>query len=1079
MTTIRHAVAKGLHADSFESQPLGSTLKNLAHGSACAVAIALLGFSSVAMAQQAPAQANASSGPVTLEEVTVTGSRIKRTTDFTTPTPTTVIDSATMDSLGIVNVGQALSMSPANISTFTPAATGNANFFTGSYIGDLRGLNPFFGSRTLTLINTRRVVNTDQGDSFDLNFIPQILVQRIDNVTGGASAAYGSGAVGGVINVFLDTKLEGGKINADYYQTAYSDGKDTHIGAAYGHGLFDNRVHFVIGGEYEDSKAIGCQEARSWCANDKGIYQTAPLPGQEYGIGTGLRVNQISMTAQVSNPGATTNGQGLQFTSDGQSLMPYGFGTIPYPGAAVTNSVPGGSGNPIYQFTNLSAPVDRGVLTGTLTAAITDNINMSADVDWGKVETLNYNQGITDTNSAISWQNPYVNSSLDSTLFPGFANCATPGTAGCTFSMNKDWTSQIGSFTRFITTVKRFSVGFDGKFGQSSWTWDGYFTYGLTNREQIVNDQRTVLSYSMAIDSVMGPNGQPECRVTRDGGNAAAAAFDFFGANGTFPGYFLAAVLGGPAGAAQASALAAGCVPLNPFGNQPMSQAAHDYAFGNLDERLRYNQTVGALNVSGDIWSGIGAGPWAAAAGAEWRQEVGHNDEAACPAGTENDPALCHYKIDDFLIQYGEPFGGIVTVQEGYGELDLPLLKDKPGAQFLKVNLAARESRYDNKALYGIDVVNGVQPEFTHNLFTWKAQAEWDPVNWMRIRGSQSRDARAPNFRELYYGQIFTPGGIFGYCDVGRLGFGGDPCRWNLEGNVALSPETSDTTTFGFVFTPKDAIPGLEFSADWVHIKIKNAIQQANIALVWDGCRINHDPVACAAMTFNNLYYLASAPTTPVAAGTPGAVTGAAAWQIGSNNALTTTANSFNGAFYEIKAIDFSANYALDMGKLGSLNTRLLSTWTGMQVFQNNPTAAVQNILGQTGSGNLFLNDYQPTAKWRGNAIVTWSKGPIALTPSMTYVGHGIQDYTYPAYLPYNHVPSYFLFAFNATYSVENLTALKGFQVYAQVNNLFNRQPPQTFGGGAFGTSNGVGGTNPVFFDTFGLAWRLGIRATF
>jgi outer membrane receptor protein involved in Fe transport len=112
-----------------------------------------------------------------------------------------------MENMGMVNVGAALTQTPANVSTFTPAATGNANFFTGSYISDIRGLNPYFGSRTLTLLNTRRFVQTDQGDSVDLNFIPQILVERIDVVTGGASAAYGSGAIAGVENILLNNEL--------------------------------------------------------------------------------------------------------------------------------------------------------------------------------------------------------------------------------------------------------------------------------------------------------------------------------------------------------------------------------------------------------------------------------------------------------------------------------------------------------------------------------------------------------------------------------------------------------------------------------------------------------------------------------------------------------------------------------------------------------------------------------------------------------------------------------------------------------------------------------------------------------
>jgi hypothetical protein len=281
-------------------------------------------------------------------------------------------------------------------------------------------------------------------------------------------------------------------------------------------------------------------------------------------------------------------------------------------------------------------------------------------------------------------------------------------------------------------------------------------------------------------------------------------------------------------------------------------------------------------------------------------------------------------------------------------------------------------------------------------------------------------------------------------------------------------------------------VPGLQFSADWVHIRIANAIQQANIQLVWDGCRLRHEASACAAMTFNPLYYVPGS-STPVPAGTPLAVTGAAAWQIGAPNALVTTAGSFNGAFYELKAVDFSLNYLLNLGKAGTVNTRILTTFTDEQKFQNNSLDTVYNILGQTGSGNLFLNDNQPTAKWRGNVLVTWEDGPVSITPNMRYVGRGIQDYNFNNWpqLFYkgsnltNSVPSYFIFGLNATYSMQNVPALKGLQLYAQVDNIFNKEPPETYGGGAFGVSNGTGGTNPVFFDVIGLAYRLGFRMTF
>jgi iron complex outermembrane receptor protein len=1091
MITIRHAVGAAVCAVSRRSHR-SNWVSWLGVLGAVTYAAGLMGLSSPVVAQEAPAASSSAGGTVSLEEVTVTGSRIKRTTDFNTPTPTTVIDSATMEALGIVNVGEALTMSPANASTFTPANTGNANFFTGSYIADLRGLNPYFGSRTLTLVNGRRMVQTDQGDSVDLNFIPQILVDRVDTVTGGASAAYGSGAIAGVVNVIMDTKLEGGKVNADFYQTSHSDARDYHVGAAYGHGFLDNQLHIVVGGEYENQNALGCQNVRTWCAQDNGLYESSVSSHSvaAYTFGSGLRLNQISQTGVFTAPGpnpVANTPLGLQATADGTGLMPYYSGQIPYAGDAASNSVIGGSGEPINQYTNLLAPVNRGVLSGTMTWALTDTINLTADADWGKVQTQNVTGALSDTGDTLSNQNAFLNPTMDAALFPTGVN---------TVGYNKDWTSQVNSLTRFTTDVTRFSFGFDGKFGGSSWTWDAYYEYGVTEREQLVQDNRKLLSYYMALDSVVGPNGQPECRVTANGGNPAAAVGQALASTGFqyFPLYGLA--LASPT----IGLLAQNCVPIDPFGNQPLSSAAYAYSFGNLDERLRYEQTVAAANVSGNYFKGIGAGPFAAAFGFEWRQEVGHNNENPCSPGQS--AALCEAENDDYLIQYGEPFGGKVTVYEGYAETNLPLIKDMPGAHLLELDVAGRFSRYENQALYGIDVTPGVTPPtFDHNLTTWKVSGIYEAVDGVRLRASQSRDARAANFRELYYGQIFTPGGFFGYCN----GDFGDPCHWNLEGNTNLAPETSNTTTVGLVLTPKDVVPGLQFSADWFHIKITNAIEQANIQAVWTGCRAGVQ-ADCNNMLFNSTAYDANPASPgfnkPCPCGTDPTYTGQAAWQGGVDNGTSTTAQSYNGAFYEVRGVDFSFNYLMDLGSFGSVNTRLLTTWMGEQEFQGISTAPVYNILGQTGTGNNFLNDYQPTAKWRGSLLVTWANGPLSITPSMNFVGHGIQDYVgvtpaqaalynevyngAPAILGYgyhllpgNDVPSYFLFNLNGTYTVPNVSALKGLQLFVQINNLFNKTPPITYGGGGFGPNSGIGGTNPIFFDTLGLAYRVGFRMTF
>src|ERR1700733_10453611 len=172
MVSPRQAVAAILRAASTQVARGSRSSKLSSSAGMLCILTASLSWSAHAVAQEAPAASSDQSQPQSLEEVTVTGSRIKRTNDFNTPTPTTVIDTATMENMGLVNVGQAALLSPANVATFTPANTGNSNFFTGSYIADLRGLNPYFGSRTLLLIDGQRTVNSNQGDSFDMNLIP-------------------------------------------------------------------------------------------------------------------------------------------------------------------------------------------------------------------------------------------------------------------------------------------------------------------------------------------------------------------------------------------------------------------------------------------------------------------------------------------------------------------------------------------------------------------------------------------------------------------------------------------------------------------------------------------------------------------------------------------------------------------------------------------------------------------------------------------------------------------------------------------------------------------------------------------
>jgi iron complex outermembrane receptor protein len=1000
-----------------------------------AVAVAVtLGLAGAAHAQQTAEPGNSADsagGSPSLDEITVTGSRIRRTTDFDTANPTTVVDSDFLKNLGIVNVGQAIEQLPSNVSTFSATNTGNSSFFAGSTIANLRGLNPFFGSRTLNLLNSRRFVPTNQGDGVDLNFIPSVLIERVDVVTGGASAAYGSGAISGVNNIFLNRKLEGGRADVDYGESGESDAEDRHVGLAYGMGLMDDRAHFTVAYEYEKSDAVGCLDARDWCRKSVGFYQDPATGGLI--LGSNVRRNQISTTGVlVGAPGATTTLQ-ADASGTGTSVFNIGNGgaaSATGPGA-VFNNVVGGDGDSVYNYTNLRAPVKRNVAAGTFTFNVTDDTHLSVDLSWGKVDTDNRSGALASQFAQVNGDNPYLQANS------GLYN-AIGGTATSVGFIDKDWSDQVDSHSAVTTDVKRAAVGLDGKFGASSWGWDGYYQYGKTSREQLVADNLHLNQYLMALDAVKDASGNTVCRVTRDGFATAIAT-------------------GGGAYATADPILANGCVPINPFGTQQLTAAQQAYSFGNLDEKLDYKQQVFALNSSGDLFAGFGAGPIQGAIGGEYRVEEGNNI-AEVPPGTTDQTRT------DYLIQYGDSFAGKVKVTEGYLETNIPFLKDAPAAKRLELDLAARESHYRNEGGFGT-----TGETRTHSFATWKASGLWDPVDWLRFRGSQSRDSRAANFRELYYGQNIAAGGSFGYCGPGGS-FHVDPCSWSLEGNVNLKPEKSDTTTFGFVVTPKDLLAGFQFAADYFRIRISDAIEQASVTGTLNGCRINNDPAACALLVSDGTTYTFNGVTY---AGYSG-----------------LRALSFNGAGYIFKGIDFTSSYLWQVNETNALSFRLLATHMIDQKFKSLATDPYTNVVGQTGTGNSFLSDNQPTAKWNANLSATWTHGPLALTGQARFVSAGEMDYngitsgtpaagTQQRLLSDNHVPSYQVFALAGNYTFDNVGPLRTLQVWALIDNLFDRDPPVAVGGGAFGPSNNYGGTNPVFFDTLGRTFKLGIRTQF
>jgi iron complex outermembrane recepter protein len=1041
---------------------------------------------------QEPAQAEAGSS---LEEITVTGSRIRRD-DFSSAQPTTVIDNEYLNNLGIINLGQAMVGLPQNVNRNSPDANAGNNFFNGSTLANLRGLNPFFGSRTLTLVDSRRHVPTNQGDGVDLNFIPTIITERVETVTGGASASYGSGAIGGVQNILLDRDFEGMKAEVDYGATSEGDGDSRHYGFAFGTAIGEGG-NFVLGIEGEDSDGIlKCSSARDWCGTNTGtiVNHLWPTDGRAQNlIMPGLQETWNSRNGifwlpniggRVSNSGTTV--PGVDVNAAGNGLVNFNPG-VGGDGFFQTNAI-GGQGEGIHEDTVLRSPVERLIGYASFTLDINDNLGFFAEVSGGNAETSTEGGFTNVTYTCIRPDNAYIQPSIvgNSSLldfvnanngggfgaFPCFG--LAPGTPGFPAGLpggvpfHKNWEDQIDHGNDTDTDLLRYAVGLNGQFGDSTWSWDAYYQSGESEREQLVRDLVHANMYNYAIDTVLNAQGVPVCRSVADPAVTTPVAVS----NVTNQlGYLVAD-----------PSLRIGCQPLDPFGQGAIPAGAKSYAFGYIREDTTVKQDMVEFVASGDIGNGIGdARPIQAAGGVSFRSESLDNI-----AAEELGPAV----RKDFAIQYGETFAGDVDVVEYFGELDVPFHEK------FSVNAAARRSSYENTAGRGTPDPGA---KYEYDIDTWKVSAQWDILPAFRLRLSESHDIRAPNHRELYYGQVFTPGSFFGFIQPPFSSnpwtntMNPDPVSSTLYGGArnGVLPEEADTTTIGFVIQPQNSNVRLAF--DYFDIELVNSIAPANLSITIQGCYAG-DPLYCSKIT--------QGITTPFRdpafdhfgqpTGGTGTIPCPATCYVDIENYYSET---FNAGNYDVEGLDVTFDWVKELDS-GMFSLRFLGTRTFHQVVNTirNPLTPVPpvDIAGTVGNVTDFLSDYASAPDFAGNLIATWQRGNFTVTGQMRFIDDGViarnrvgpdsplYDPTNPAFaaqnggnqtVNFNTIGSYEVYSVSGTYNFE-LSGGNQLQLWGSINNLFDEDPP------LFG-SMGLGGTNATFYDTAGQNYRVGLRMNF
>ena len=593
--------------------------------------VATLGTIGEANAQVAP---SASGAEEQVEDIVVTGSRVARS-GFASPTPLTIIDSVKLQSSGQVSIGESLVRLPAFRDTDSPEQAGR---FAGGGQGllDLRGLGAV---RTLLLVDGRRFVATNPDGTIDSNLIPASLVERVDVVTGGASSAYGSDAVAGVVNMVLKEKLDGVVGKAQYGISQRGDAIEKSFSLAAGTSLLDDRLHVIVGGDLSLSKGTGTIYSRDWSADEEWLipYPTNRAAGQP------ARAFASNVTYGAMTPGSLVLSGPLAGTAFGPGGTPYPFQR----GQLVGNVMIGGSNPGINPAGNylMVQPVDRYAVLGRVTFDINNDTHIFAEASYGHHKTSGWVTWFQSPSLIINGDNPYIPAATRAEMQRLGLNSLTVG------RINTDLGG--GRFHVENYDTQRYVAGASGKILDAV-DWDVYFTHGqATLREEVPID---VLPANLlaAVYAVPGPNGQPVCGPLATNPNLTAA---------------------------QRAIVTPNCVPFNVFGENSRSADALNYVLEEAGFRNVIKQDVVALNLRAKPFS-TWAGPVAVAIGAEARRE----------SVKVTSDALSLVRAHTLFNQ--APYTGSASVKEAYAELLVPLAADAGWAKSLNLDLAGRVTDY-------------------------------------------------------------------------------------------------------------------------------------------------------------------------------------------------------------------------------------------------------------------------------------------------------------------------------------------------------------------------------------------------
>lgn len=590
----------------------------------------MLGMSTVAISQEAAEAANSKSVP-SLEELVVTGTRIVRD-GYDAPTPVAVMGAEDLKATATTQIAESINRMPVFAGSIMAGRSsgGVSAGIAGVSFLNLRGLG---ASRTLVLLDGARVVGAAFNMSaVDVGQFPAPLISRVEVVTGGASAAYGSDAVAGVVNFVLDKEFTGFKSEVSGGATTHGDNDQYKVSLTAGTPFSGGRGHFLFSAEHNYTDGI-VGIPRSWI--DPG-YQIMVNPVYSSSVANGepqfLVRNSVGLA--TSAPGGLFNSGPLRGTAFGQGGTPY---QLNY-GRVGGQLMEGGD----WEITRIDDRADLSVRVSSITTFsrasfdLTDNVQVYGQVQWGKNEnSSNGPRYFFLSGLNIAADNAFLPESVRQSMVANNVSSVAFGTT------NEDLPSLRADVTRVF---RRYVVGATGTFGDG-WGWDAYVqrsTNDLTNRtpNNIIR-----ANYNRAIDAVVDPgSGNIVCRST----------------------------LSNPGD---------GCVPYNVLGVGVASEAGKQYVLGDGWANNLLTQDSAAASVHGEPFS-TWAGPVSFAAGTEWRRE---SIEGAASALDEADALFAgNYHATD----------GDYNVTEGFIETVVPLARDQSWARSLDLNGAVRGTDY-------------------------------------------------------------------------------------------------------------------------------------------------------------------------------------------------------------------------------------------------------------------------------------------------------------------------------------------------------------------------------------------------